>query len=173
MSFNAGQRISARCTKCKDITGHIVIVVVDEMPVKVECCACKSVHKYYPVEGKKAKKVENHGPVRVSASQNRETEVKKASKKISTEKLASTFTTSSVTPKKKNVTSNNTGELWLKAMDNTLMTPKDYTIDIVLSENDIIQHSVFGLGMVQEVLGSDKVSVLFQDAVRTLKCKLA
>ena len=45
-----GQRIEARCTRCRDVTGHVIVALVDDQVVKVECCACGSVHKYYPAE---------------------------------------------------------------------------------------------------------------------------
>ena len=35
----------------------------------------------------------------------------------------------------------------------------------------LINHSVFGLGIVQRVLGSQKVAVLFEDGQKTMRCK--
>lgn len=43
-----GDRIEARCTRCNDITGHVIVALVGEEIVKVECRACGSVHKYCP-----------------------------------------------------------------------------------------------------------------------------
>ena len=43
-----GDRIEARCTRCNDITGHVIVALVGGEIVKVECRACGSVHKYYP-----------------------------------------------------------------------------------------------------------------------------
>ena len=42
-----GDRIEARCTRCNDITGHVIVALVGGEIVKVECRACGSVHKYY------------------------------------------------------------------------------------------------------------------------------
>ncbi|XPV76472.1 MAG: hypothetical protein ACNI27_00765 [Desulfovibrio sp.] len=41
-----GGTIECRCSRCKDITGHIIHVMNEEIPQKVECRACGSVHKY-------------------------------------------------------------------------------------------------------------------------------
>lgn len=43
-----GDRIEARCTRCNDITGHVIVALVGGEIVKVECRACGSVLKYYP-----------------------------------------------------------------------------------------------------------------------------
>lgn len=53
MVASVGQRIEARCTRCKDLTGHIVVSMLNGEIAKVECCACSSVHKYYPPAKKK------------------------------------------------------------------------------------------------------------------------
>lgn len=42
----AGDPIECRCTKCKEITNHIIIAMIDEKPAKVECNTCKGQHKY-------------------------------------------------------------------------------------------------------------------------------
>ena len=68
-SYSPGQRIEARCTRCRDITGHIIVVVLDGEVAKVECCACGSGHKYYPAENK-ARPVKER-PLRVQSGQER------------------------------------------------------------------------------------------------------
>ena len=45
-AITVGGTIECRCSRCKDITGHIVHVMDGEVPAKVECRACGSVHKY-------------------------------------------------------------------------------------------------------------------------------
>ena len=37
-----GDRIEARCTRCNDITGHVIVALVGGEIVKVECRACGS-----------------------------------------------------------------------------------------------------------------------------------
>lgn len=50
----AGDHIVARCTKCKDITNHTIVAMVDDAPAKVECNTCNGVHKYRKPAIKKA-----------------------------------------------------------------------------------------------------------------------
>lgn len=59
MTASVGERIEARCTRCKDLTGHIVVSMLNGEIAKVECCACGSVHKYYPPAKKKKKRLQN------------------------------------------------------------------------------------------------------------------
>ncbi|MDX2478966.1 MAG: hypothetical protein QNK24_01365 [Desulfuromusa sp.] len=37
--------------------------------------------------------------------------------------------------------------------------------------NALINHPVFGLGLVQRVIGSQKVEVLFEDGKKTMRCQ--
>lgn len=43
-----GAPIEARCTKCRKNTNHIVVAVVEDTPVKVQCNVCEGQHKYRP-----------------------------------------------------------------------------------------------------------------------------
>lgn len=42
----AGDPIETRCTKCRKITNHIVIAMLDDTPAKVKCNTCEGEHKY-------------------------------------------------------------------------------------------------------------------------------
>jgi len=48
---------------------------------------------------------------------------------------------------------------------------KDYSMTAAYKVKALINHSVFGLGIVQRVLGSQKVAVLFEDGQKTMRCK--
>ncbi|WP_300848037.1 hypothetical protein, partial [uncultured Bilophila sp.] len=65
-----GDRIEARCTRCNDVTGHVIVALVGGEIVKVECRACGSVHKYYPPATPKAAKVKT-AVCRVKAGETR------------------------------------------------------------------------------------------------------
>ena len=45
-TMSPGDPIEARCTKCREITNHIVVAMDGDTPVKVECNTCKGQHKY-------------------------------------------------------------------------------------------------------------------------------
>lgn len=50
----AGDHIEARCTKCKDITNHTIVAMVEDKVAKVECNTCGGIHKYRKPTVKKA-----------------------------------------------------------------------------------------------------------------------
>ena len=44
--LSAGDHIEARCTKCRQTTGHIIIAMTEDGPAKVQCNTCSGQHKY-------------------------------------------------------------------------------------------------------------------------------
>lgn len=46
-----------------------------------------------------------------------------------------------------------------------------YSMNEVYRVKSLIDHPVFGLGLVQRVIGSQKVEVLFEDGKKTMRCK--
>lgn len=53
--LSAGDYIEANCTKCRQLTNHTIVAMVEELPVKVQCNTCNSAHKYRkPAAPKKA-----------------------------------------------------------------------------------------------------------------------
>ncbi len=173
MAFSASQRIEARCTRCKDMTSHIVIVVIDNVPAKVECCACKSVHKYYPLAGEK--KVKNSAPLRVSANQSRTTAVENRarSEKLASRSSSSTSSSPSARALKAMKESANLEELWLAKVNATVASAKEYSPSVEVNVGDSLEHSVFGLGIVEDIVGADKASILFKEGYKTLKCMVS
>ncbi len=47
----------------------------------------------------------------------------------------------------------------------------DYSMTAPYKIKALINHPLFGLGQVQRVLGSQKVAVLFEDGLKTMRCK--
>ena len=47
----------------------------------------------------------------------------------------------------------------------------DYSMLAAYKANALIKHKVFGLGLVQRVVGPQKVEVLFEDGKKTMRCK--
>ncbi len=166
MAFVAGQRIEARCSRCKDTTGHVVIVVVDEMPMKVECVACKSVHKYYVPAGQKKK--ESSSVLRVRSDQERGKVVEQAAKQANIKRTPSSAL--STTIKKKPVRAEELEALWRNKLMKCYAEPKKYRMDAELCLGDSIEHSLFGAGIVEEIVANDKVNILFKDGYKILKC---
>lgn len=53
--LTAGKELDAKCTKCKTVTGHIIVAMVDGAPKKVKCNTCDSEHRYIAPPKKKPK----------------------------------------------------------------------------------------------------------------------
>ena len=51
----AGSEINSYCLKCKDVTNHTIIAMVDSKVAKVQCNICKGRHIYRPEKPVKAK----------------------------------------------------------------------------------------------------------------------
>jgi len=47
----------------------------------------------------------------------------------------------------------------------------DYSMTDSYKAKALINHDVFGLGLVQRVIGSQKIEVLFEDGRKTMRCK--
>ncbi|MEJ2200039.1 MAG: hypothetical protein P8X63_03350 [Desulfuromonadaceae bacterium] len=47
----------------------------------------------------------------------------------------------------------------------------DYSMTAAYKVQTLINHPVFGLGLVQRVVGPQKVEVLFEDGKKTMRCK--
>lgn len=177
MAVAVGQRIEARCTRCKDIMGHVVVAMVNGEIAKVECCACGSVHKYH--EPAKKKEKTEAKPVRVRAGEERSAAVK--------ESCARTARTLSVTEKKDPVKKTavsksekanlkNLEELqaqWKDRMVSYSGNAKPYSMDVVLSADDFVDHGVFGVGIVLEVYPPNKADILFSAGIKSLRCTCA
>ena len=48
---------------------------------------------------------------------------------------------------------------------------KDYSMDGLFKKKDVVEHPVFGLGMVERNLGSHKVRILFEDGSKVMRCQ--
>jgi Zn ribbon nucleic-acid-binding protein len=130
-TLSAGEPIKARCTKCRKNTDHIIVVMGDEAPVKVECTMCGRQHKYRPPTAAKKRAV------------------KKTVQPVDAERKE-----------------------WQKLrpdMDEEKAT--DYSMTSSYEVHSLINHPVFGLGVVQRVVGPRKVEVLFEDGKKTMRCK--
>lgn len=173
MAVAVGQRIEARCTRCKDIMGHVVVSMLNGEIAKVECCACGSVHKYH--EPAKKKEKAEAKPVRVRAGEERAAAVKESTARAprisSAEKKE--------TPKKASVSKTEKANLktleemqakWKDRMVSYSGNAKPYSMDAALKADDFVDHSVFGVGIVLEVYPPNKADILFAAGIKSLRC---
>lgn len=155
-----GDRIEARCTRCNDITGHVIVAQVGGQIVKVECCACGSVHKYYPPKAETA--LADSGVRRVRQGGDRK-EAMSASR--------------AATPRAARTSSRALAEAaaleksWREQLERpSSPAPRPYAMSMSLQKGDVVEHPVFGLGTVQAIARPDKAEILFREGIKVLRC---
>ena len=166
-SFVTGQIIEARCSRCKDITGHVVMACLSGVPVKVECRACGSVHKYVAPEAKSSHKTEK--PVLVKAGHKR-TEAVDATIKAGHERKAASSAAGTRAAQQASRKQEENEQRWNNAIARIVSSSVPYTMQGTFDVDTLIEHPVFGMGVVVELLPPDKMDVLFREGVKRLRC---
>ncbi len=138
---SAGSNIETRCTRCREILNHTIVAMVGEKIVRVECNTCHGTHNYHPVK-----------PVKepVTANTTEKKPVKPRKSKIDPV-AAERAEWAELHPK---------------------MNPEKaipYDMNRAYRVKNLLLHSFFGLGIVQLVLPSNKIEVLFQDGKKRLR----
>ncbi len=163
-NLGPGDRIEACCTRCNDITGHVIVALVGGEIVKVECRACGSVHKY-------------HAPTPRGATRIRETVCRV---KVGEDRKGAVDAVRLVAPTPERETPRSSAaarkaadleQSWQRALNKTVASPKPYSMDGVFAAGDVLEHPAFGLGVVQELTEPDKVRVLFREGQKLLRCR--
>ncbi len=181
MASKPGDYITAKCGRCNDITGHVVMLVLGGEITKVECKACGSVHKYRDAAQKRAAvKKGDSSVLRVRAGQARETaaEVRPARAPAAgmyNEGVASTrpMRQQAVSARKQRGTAAKTELAWQEAMmRHSGENPVEYSMRASYTPGDFVEHPVFGKGEVYNVIRPDKAEIIFQEGVKTLRCML-
>jgi hypothetical protein len=134
-----GENIDAHCLKCKLVLAHIVLYEVAGTVSKVKCKTCGAEHKYRGTKPP-AKKGD---PVR-----------EKRTKPGSTSKAATSSAPMQWAVRQRNI---DPGSI-----------VKDYCMQNQYKVNDMIIHSLFGLGFVERIVSEKRMDVLFQDAVKSM-----
>lgn len=149
--LRAGGEVDAWCTKCKLVLNHRVIAMVGGTPVRVECSTCSSHHNFRArAPGEKAPPKEG-GTTRASSG---------SAGPRSTRVTSATKAMAAAVEREKS---------WEKAVSGKAVSDfKNYRVDQVFSEGDLIKHKKFGDGIVTRILDPKKVEILFKDEARTL-----
>lgn len=125
-----GDIIDARCTKCLNVTNHVIVAMIGDKPAHVQCNTCNSKHRYrQPVPAAKTTKRPSDSPA-----------VKKEE----------------------------WDELHAAMID---LPARDYAMDKEYRTGTILRHQIFGLGLVQRIVGNQKMEVLFEDGKKIMRCK--
>lgn len=136
-----GAEIDAKCTRCRLVTNHRVVAMVEGVVKRVICLTCHSQHNYHRPPGEKVPRAAK--TIRVDRGQ----------KKITSAGGAKVF------------------EKWtiLKtALEESGLEPAPYRLDGDFSAGEPISHAKFGLGFVEKVIPPNKIEVMFDTEVKIL-----
>jgi len=143
--LSAGDIIESRCTKCREILNHRIVAMVGDKIVRVECNTCGGTHNYYPPPAPKT--------VRSTTS--------------------STSSRPSTAPRsvKKDPAQADRDE-WLSVRQNLNVDRAiPYSMTVKCKVHDVVDHPVFGLGLVKLLIAPNKMQVLFEDGIKLLRCQ--
>jgi hypothetical protein len=130
---------------------HRVIAMVGGTPVRVECSTCGSHHNY---------RARAPGEKSPAAGATRAASAGATSGPRSTRASAVTKAQQALLEREKS---------WEKAIAGKAVSDfKNYRVDQVFAEGDLIRHKKFGDGVVTRILDAKKVEILFKDEPRTL-----
>ena len=142
-TLSAGDIIEARCTRCREVLNHRVVAMVADKVARVECNTCNGIHNYYPPPAIKTPK---KAVSKVPA-------VPRISKKDPAESER---------------------EEWA-SLQPTMETDTAIAYDMNgrYRVKHLIQHAVFGVGIVKVVIVPNKMQVLFKEGIKLLRCQKA
>lgn len=176
--LTAGDIITTSCTRCNDVTGHVIVAMVGNEVVKVQCKACGSEHKYRAPKQPKSKP-QAPAVKKVRAGASRETAAPRASaasgertvsasRSEAARKAADTRAAARAARE-----AAQTAEVWLKAItesDDRDGTP--YSMKNTYEVGEVVSHPTFGVGKVQQLIKPDKVEILFRQGLKMLRCTM-
>lgn len=138
--LKTGSDTDAYCSKCDLDLAHVIVAMVGDRPVRVQCKTCRSTHAY---RGKKAV----DGP---------------SAKKSAGAKTGATKRVNA------RAAANRANE-YEAAMDGKdLSRAKRYKPATAFEVDDVIDHPTFRFGVVTRLLSDAKIEVVFDSGVKTL-----
>lgn len=139
--IRVGGEIDAVCTRCRMITNHRIVAMVDGLVKRVICLTCDSQHNYRQPPGEKAPRAAK--VMRVAR------EMKKTSAPDGGRVFAQ----------------------WLqckKGLEESGLEPRPYGINEMFESGQAVSHAKFGLGFVQKTIPPNKVEIMFETEIKTL-----
>jgi hypothetical protein len=140
---SAGDTIEAQCTRCRKLLNHTIVAMVEERVVRVQCNTCGVAHNYRPVAEPKA-----------------------PAARTTTRKTAAAPRTSRKDP---GAADREEWESLRPSMERERAVA--YDMSGAYRANSLVEHPVFGLGVVKRVIKPEKMEVLFQNGMKLLRCK--
>jgi hypothetical protein len=145
--LRAGGEVDSWCTKCKLVLNHRIIAMVGTTPARVECSTCGSHHNFRArAPGEKA-----------------------ATATRTCSSASASGPRSARPPSRAQQAAMDRERTWEKAIAGKGVHEfRNYRVDEIFAEGDLVRHKKFGDGVVTKVLDPRKVEVLFKDEPRTL-----
>lgn len=142
--LSAGDIVDARCTRCRTVTNHTIVAMVEDRPVRVQCNTCSGIHNY-------------HSPAVAAERPSRAVAEKGAA-----------------APRKTRASAQSAAQQEWEAASRGAnpASVTRYDMGRGYKVNEIIQHPVFGLGLVKTTIKPNKMEVLFEGGVKLLRCTL-
>lgn len=140
----AGDEVSSRCLKCKDVTNHTIVAMLEEKIAKVLCNVCKARHNYRPPVAEKVASDKKRAP--------RKPSLKAIDNSVREAKMAADF------------------EKMMQSRD--LAKALAYAMTDTFNKNDLLNHHVFGMGVVTKKIQHNRIEVLFKEGSKVLACAL-
>jgi len=140
--IRVGGEIDAVCTRCRIITNHRIVAMVDGLVKRVICLTCDSQHNYRQPPGQK-------GPtsakvVRVGREM-KKTRALSGGARVFAQWMQNKEALAAI------------GE-----------EPLPYSISHVYQPGQAINHAKFGLGFVQKIIPPNKMEVMFETEIKNL-----
>lgn len=149
--LSAGDIIESRCTRCRQVLNHRIVAMVAEKVVRVECNTCGGTHNYYPPP---------------TAKEARAAKEKKEASPKTPRSATSAPRTSRKDPSEAD------RDEW-RALRSSMAIDKAVVYDMngKFQANALVDHPVFGLGIVKLLIPPNKMQVLFEDGIKLLRCQ--
>ncbi|MFA5517188.1 MAG: hypothetical protein WDA20_12960 [Desulfuromonadales bacterium] len=144
----AGDDIEARCTRCREVTNHTVVAMVESRVARVKCNICDGVHNYHPPAAQR------------TAARPVAAKPEKAAKAAKAPRATARRTQAAEQAE------------WAEAArraETAKVTP--YAMNCSCRAGELVQHPVFGIGLVKEIVPPAKMAVLFELGTKLLRCR--
>lgn len=144
-SISPGEDVEAWCTRCRMNLNHRVIAVVGNEIHKVHCLTCGGDHRYYPPKHAKPEGKEKR-TIRVGGLDKTRKSVDRSAERAISE--------------------------WNTIMKDRQpdVIPRPYRIADSYRTGELIEHPTLGTGRVMDVLGSQRIQVIFREGRKVLVC---
>ncbi len=139
--LSAGDFIDSNCTRCRTLTNHTIVAMVEDRVVRVQCNTCQGIHNYH---APKPARTATERSSRAAAAPRAPRATGRNSAQKQWEALRA-----EADPGK----------------------AKPYDMNGSFRSGDLMQHPTFGLGFVRAIAGANKVEVLFESGEKLLRCK--